>query len=476
MSEQATIDREADIRAEVNTKWSATAPATKELTRAFIAADGKNGTNAEVDWDDLEMMQGLAESIDAFNEGEKRLPRCMAEVNAWMNSADDFKAYVLANPLAVQAPSEASKIDAAKAALEAEQAKAAAEAAFKAAEEIVKTSATNSAKRAGALIAAGRGQLAELGAIFAEHFTVATRGGLIPWENARNMLTAALALETGETLDVGRPMQVNAAADFFGRASFIALPKDTQRAFGALFSLVDCLDDGGKATGAKRYDLTGLANNDAIRACSFARGENRKDIASFLPSARFASGGYMHQEDVRQLLAIIQRAAFSADKAKATDDVTKNPSSLANVARAAVAEREQSKLDRSKHRDKIKRLLEAEKNGEALPTSEASQSPAPAGEAKPHGNAVSINEALKDTNVKLAFARTVEKEVLADVIAAFGEAGRLADMQYLHKILAREILLARHIAENGGPGKCTRKQAREAIRANEETKRAAKVA
>lgn len=474
MSEQATIDREAEIRSEVNAKWTATSAATKELTRAFIAADGANGANAEIDWNDLEMMQSLAESIDGFARDEKRPPRCMAEINAWMSSADEFTAYVLANPAAQQVVVETTKIDPMLAARQAEQEKAVSDKLLADAEKVVSESAKSTAAKANLIIASGRGQLAELGAIYSEHFELATKGGLITWDDARNKLTAALALETGESLDIGRPMQVHAAANFFGRAAFIVLPKDTQRAFGALFELTDCLDDAGKVTGAKRYELQGLCNNDAIRACKFARGQEADEVKKFLPGARFASassGGHMHQDDARRMLAIIARAAFSADANKPTDDVTAKPAALASVAKAVNQAKEQEKLDRSKHREKVKLLLERDASGEASPAVDGAPTTSV---AKPAGSAVEINEALKDVGIKVAFAKSVEKEVLADVLSAFGEAGRLADMQYLHKILAREILLARHIADNGGPSKCTRKQAREAIRVSEEAKRAAK--
>lgn len=369
------------------------------------------------------------------------------------------------------APEQQPKLDPIAAAAKAEELKAAAAAAYASALGDCQTSAKLAAEAAGELLLRGRNQTADLGMIFQTHFDTVLASGLIPWDNARNMLTAAVALETGESLDIGRPMAVNAAAEFFGRTAFVSLPVDSQHAFGALFSLTNCLGDDGKETGKKAYTLTGLGHNDAIRAFTFATGHDKLGLQKFLPGARFARAGYLHQEDCRSMIAVIGRAARSADKKTVIDDVSAAPEKLVTVAKAAIAEKEAAKTERSERREKIKGLLSADAKGEAVPAAAAAL---PTANLPPHGRAVGIAEALKDVPTCDAFAKIAENDLFASIFAGFSEAGRLADLQAIAKRLEAEIAIARKIADEGGPAKCNRVKARAMLRAEREKAGSAK--
>lgn len=378
----------------------------------------------------------------------------------------------VATPDVAPVTSEAPKptIDPVAAAALATAAKEANEAAFAKAQADCKASAELSASAAGEIIARGRNSLADLGMIFQTHFDESCASGLIPWDNAANMLRSALSLETGESIDVGTPMQVHTAADFFGRPAFIVLPIDAQRAFGRLFALTASLDDKGQANGRKHYALTGLGNNDSIRAFAFACGRELAECSKFLPGARFAKLGYMQQEDVRTLISIFQRAATAGDKKKIVDDVSAKPEALANVAKAAIAEKEQAKLEKSVKRELVSTLLTAHAKGETVAPSSPDANGATAlatDSLPPHGRAVGICSSLKESpELCGALAKTIEIEVFADIFAAMTDAGRLADLQLIHRKLAAEILIATRVAAEGGPAKCNRLQARKLLKAD----------
>jgi hypothetical protein len=367
-------------------------------------------------------------------------------------------------------------IDPVVAAAEAEARKQAAEAAYAKALADAKTSAELSAAAAGDIMRRGRGQLAELGMVFWTHFDECMASGLVPWDNAGTMLRSALSLETGESVDLGRPMQVSSAADFFGRAAFVALPVDSQRTLAALFNLVPCLDDAGKPNGRKAYVLAGLGNNDAIKAFRYACGEDKAEAATFVPAARYSKHGHMQQEDVRTVVEVIKRAASAATKDGAktvADGVTAKPAALANVARGAIAEKEAAKVERSERRELVSALLNAHNGkgdapakGESKADAKDVDSSDAVASGAPHGRAVAIVHALTESaDVCNAFAKTVTEAVFADVFAAMTNAGRVADLQLIRRKLNAELLLAERIAANGGPGKMTRSEAKKSLKA-----------
>ena len=98
-STPSAAEREAQILAEAQQAWDAAPANDKALVQKLYPILPEECA----EMDKAEFYTGILEACQAFLEGEKRIPRTGAELDAWMNSKEEFTAYLTANPLPVDA-------------------------------------------------------------------------------------------------------------------------------------------------------------------------------------------------------------------------------------------------------------------------------------------------------------------------------------------------------------------------------------